>query len=414
MFNIDVNEALTLFQSGLAGETEPLRRYGIDLSAASVAAYAYANGIAEAGTELNATQRQQAAYGLLLEQTDKVQGDFKNTSDELANSQRIMQANLADIQAELGTAFLPTLTEVMAFARDDLLPVWRELNETVGPALAAALDMVWGPLEDLGTELTDLFEGVLPGGISVFGFLAGQIIIVAAGLATLISWVTYTAGIFGDLFALLRGDISFDVFVNRTKARAKEFAEDTQRRTKEVEQAFVNIVGRVEGLGPSMYAAGERVTKQFASGLQSSAAVRALEQGADNVLMRIQNRLPRSPAKEGPFSGAGWWGLPDSSASLLEQWASGFDPRIVEDAVDRALNVDFAMPSPPAPRPLEVPLSARVSNLEGSLSGGLGAEALFPQTVTLVDRDGSLLGHMDVRIGDALGDIAVELVGGRA
>ena len=50
VMNLDVNQAAELFQSGLAGETEPLRQYGIDLSAAAVSTYAYANGIGEAGT----------------------------------------------------------------------------------------------------------------------------------------------------------------------------------------------------------------------------------------------------------------------------------------------------------------------------------------------------------------------------
>ena len=39
------SDALALFQSGLAGETEPLRKFGIDLSAAAVEAHAIATGI---------------------------------------------------------------------------------------------------------------------------------------------------------------------------------------------------------------------------------------------------------------------------------------------------------------------------------------------------------------------------------
>lgn len=122
VMNINVNDAADLFKSGLAGEMEPLRRYGIDLSAATIANYAYANGIAEAGTQLTEQQRVQAAYGSLMAQTSKVQGDFANTSDQLANRQRILAATWADLKGKLGAAFLPAMNAVAGFADTVLMP----------------------------------------------------------------------------------------------------------------------------------------------------------------------------------------------------------------------------------------------------------------------------------------------------
>ncbi|MCH9834102.1 hypothetical protein K0U83_00490, partial [bacterium] len=93
VFNIDVSEALQVFQSGLSGEAEPLKRFGINLLDSEVSAYAMANGIGEAGRQLTETEKVQARYGLLLQSTEKTAGDFANTSDGLANSQRILQAS---------------------------------------------------------------------------------------------------------------------------------------------------------------------------------------------------------------------------------------------------------------------------------------------------------------------------------
>lgn len=92
VFNLDVNDSLRLFQSGLAGETEPLRKYGIDLSAAAVEAFAFSKGIAKKGEKLTEAQKIQARYASLMEQTSIAQGDFANTSDGLANQQRILDA----------------------------------------------------------------------------------------------------------------------------------------------------------------------------------------------------------------------------------------------------------------------------------------------------------------------------------
>jgi phage-related protein len=112
VMNLEVGQAAELFQSGLAGESEPLRKFGIDLSAAKVEAFAYANGIAETGAKLTESQKVQARYGTLMEQTSKVQGDFKNTSGGLANQQRIMAATFDKVKIALGNALLPALQAV--------------------------------------------------------------------------------------------------------------------------------------------------------------------------------------------------------------------------------------------------------------------------------------------------------------
>lgn len=134
VMNLEVADAAALFQSGLAGETEPLRRYGIDLSAAAVEAYALANGIGDGTGKLTEAEKVQARYGALMEQTSKTQGDFANTSDGYANSQRILGANLENLSATIGQALIPALAGVTAF----LIPVVTFLAENQGVLIAIA------------------------------------------------------------------------------------------------------------------------------------------------------------------------------------------------------------------------------------------------------------------------------------
>lgn len=123
VMNLDVAEAATLFQSGLAGETEPLRRFGIDLSAAAVEAYALENGIAASAGSMTEAEKVQARYGLLMESTAQTQGDFANTSDSLANQQRILGASWDNITAKIGSAFLPVVTGAVSFLNASFMPV---------------------------------------------------------------------------------------------------------------------------------------------------------------------------------------------------------------------------------------------------------------------------------------------------
>jgi hypothetical protein len=139
VMNIDVAEAARLFQSGLAGETEPLRRYGKDLSAAAVTAHAYSEGIAEVGSKLTESQKVQARYSLLMKQTADVQGDFANTSDSLANQQRVLKAELTNTAAALGTVLVPELQR----AADTALTTLDAFNKLKDSRLGGWAKNVW-------------------------------------------------------------------------------------------------------------------------------------------------------------------------------------------------------------------------------------------------------------------------------
>lgn len=109
VMNLDVAEAATLFQSGLAGETEPLRKYGIDLSAARVNAEGLAMGLGDSSGQLSEQEKILVRYETLMDQTDKTAGDFVATSDELANKQRIVNAEMENAKAQIGEGFAPVL-----------------------------------------------------------------------------------------------------------------------------------------------------------------------------------------------------------------------------------------------------------------------------------------------------------------
>jgi hypothetical protein len=192
VFNIEVSEALGVFQSGIAGEAEPLKRFGINLLDSEVKAYAAANGIGELGRQLTETEKVQARYGLLMQSTAKTAGDFANTSDGLANSMRIMKAEIADTQAEIGQQLLPVLEEI--------IPVVREMVSEFGTKLLAAVKAV-----DFKTILTDLanLAGFLIRNIETISKVVAAIFIlntafklmaVASGIAkvaiALQTWVT--------------------------------------------------------------------------------------------------------------------------------------------------------------------------------------------------------------------------------
>lgn len=144
VFNIDVSEALQVFQSGLAGEAEPLKRFGINLLESEVKAYALRAGIIGIGEQMTETQKVQARFGLLMESTAKTAGDFANTSDGLANSQRILQASFKNLQARVGEGLTPVMAKIVSALvplADYIFPKLADfMNNKVAPAAERLAD----------------------------------------------------------------------------------------------------------------------------------------------------------------------------------------------------------------------------------------------------------------------------------
>lgn len=113
-FNITNEDAFIKIRAGMAGEIEPLRQLGINMSIANLEAFALAQGIDK--TYESMTQAEQAIlrYNYLMSVSADAQGDFARTSGEFANSSRTAQMNLERISAGIGNELLPVVTKATA------------------------------------------------------------------------------------------------------------------------------------------------------------------------------------------------------------------------------------------------------------------------------------------------------------
>ncbi len=132
--NASPEEALTALQSGLRGEAEPLRRFNVLLDDATLRQQAVRDGLIKTTKDaLTPQQKAMAAYGVILAQTGKQQGDFERTSGGLPNLMRRVRAQVSDAGAALGERLLPHV-------RDGAVAVnrWmREWDRGRGPLQAA-------------------------------------------------------------------------------------------------------------------------------------------------------------------------------------------------------------------------------------------------------------------------------------
>ena len=139
--NTDPSEMLERLRSGLAGEAEPLRRFGVFISEAAVNTEALASGLVKQGQELTDVQRIQARYNIIMRDTTKQQGDFARTSNSLPNLLRTLRAELINVAASVGQKLLPVVVGVVRGLRAMIGPVTALAPLFV--ALGVALATVW-------------------------------------------------------------------------------------------------------------------------------------------------------------------------------------------------------------------------------------------------------------------------------
>jgi hypothetical protein len=239
--NANIDEVLVALRSGLLGEAEPLRKFGVSLSAARVEAEALASGLVkpisaieditkatiavekantaaakamkdhgaesiqyrEALTqvtaaegalteamrgkvpELTAAQKAQASYNIIMKDTALAQGDFARTSEGAANQQRIMAAQFKDMQAQLGQALIPIFQQVAGVIQElaawftSLTPAQQEMIVYAGLIVAAL-----GPLTTaIGAVITVISK--LIDGAQAVGTALGKIPPAALGVAAI-------------------------------------------------------------------------------------------------------------------------------------------------------------------------------------------------------------------------------------
>jgi phage-related protein len=179
--NASPEETLAAIQSGLVGETEPLRRFGINLNDAQLREKALSMGLVKTTKEvLPAAVKAQAAYALILDQSKTAQGDFARTSDGLANQQRITDAKMADLSATIGSKLLPMFLQAQTFVVSTLIPAFEDIVTKVQPIA----EQVFGVL---GDAIQWVATNVMPMLAEAFTWVSENIMPM---LAEAVTWVS--------------------------------------------------------------------------------------------------------------------------------------------------------------------------------------------------------------------------------
>ena len=132
--DVPTADALAAIQSGLQGQAEPLRKFGVFLTDDALKAEALAMSIYNGTGALSAQQKMLASYSLILKSTNVQQGDFIKYADTFGNSTKTITKDLENLSAQIGQQLLPVIEE--------MLPAISELIPILGEKLQKAVDSI--------------------------------------------------------------------------------------------------------------------------------------------------------------------------------------------------------------------------------------------------------------------------------
>lgn len=112
-YDTDFETAMQKVQSGIAGELEPLRRWGYDLSVARLQQEALNLGIEKSVSEMTQAEKAQLRYYAMLTQVTTAQGNMARELDQPANQLRILSAQVTQLSRAIGDLFIPALNKIL-------------------------------------------------------------------------------------------------------------------------------------------------------------------------------------------------------------------------------------------------------------------------------------------------------------
>ena len=108
-YNVAQSDVARSLQSVFTGEAEPMRKYGVDLTQATLKTFALSQGLDSNVEAMTQAEKTMLRYQYVMHATGAAQGDFARTSNNWANQIRVLKGNFEELAGIIGTSFINAL-----------------------------------------------------------------------------------------------------------------------------------------------------------------------------------------------------------------------------------------------------------------------------------------------------------------
>lgn len=179
LFNVDYKTVAQNLQSGLIGQSRALYKYGIDITNATLATYAYNLGISKSVSEMTQMEKQQLRVLAILDQSKVSWGDLANTINSPSNMLRQFSNNMKEVGMVAGQLFIPILSKVMPIVNGVTIAIKR-LLVNLASLMGVKIDFesfgqsgykdTSDGLEDISDGYQDVADSAKKATLSLMGF----------------------------------------------------------------------------------------------------------------------------------------------------------------------------------------------------------------------------------------------------
>ncbi|MCI8378624.1 MAG: hypothetical protein HFH72_08920 [Lachnospiraceae bacterium] len=113
-YNVEQNDVAKSLESVFTGTTEPLRKYGLDLTNATLEEWAHKQGIDAKMKSMSQAEKTMLRYQYVMSQTGAAQGDFARTANSWANQTRMLAQSFQQLGSILGGVLINALKPIVS------------------------------------------------------------------------------------------------------------------------------------------------------------------------------------------------------------------------------------------------------------------------------------------------------------
>ena len=129
--NMDLKQVMDNLSSGMTGMTSAVKKYGMDISVASLKQYALDLGIKKNISSMTQAEKMYLRVIAMLDQSKVAWGDLANTINQPANQFRMLKNNIKATGMMIGKLFLPMIEAVLPYINAMTMAV-KDLVQWIG------------------------------------------------------------------------------------------------------------------------------------------------------------------------------------------------------------------------------------------------------------------------------------------
>ncbi len=158
LYNLETTQAVEKIRAGIAGQVEPLRAIGIDISESALTRVLNDVGIDRTVQQLSYAEKEVARYIAIVNQAGQAQGDFARTFEQPANQLRVFKNQLQELSQVAGAFIVNTFGWIITWANAIIMAI-KEILKAIASLFGWNLN-VSGSVAEVSDSIGDINTGL--------------------------------------------------------------------------------------------------------------------------------------------------------------------------------------------------------------------------------------------------------------